>query len=274
MEPKNPEPREVIARLKSLRAHFNASAEDYRRMESTLGDALALLEDAEAKKSEARLDKGRVALDQRAGLLAGLQIGTQGKARFVVVADGSGSMHGSPITAALDTAELVQKAGTYAKAPSGGLLLWGDPSPVAITGDLGDASVRRPVLQGLNLGTDLAPTAAEMRKIAAFNTVEKKATHFLVFSDGDIFDREKAGEQLAGMLQANKTATVDFFILARVGTRMEGMVKEFELAFPGRVNQHMITVADASVAAQDKVLEVAEKRLRAGQPKAKPALQP
>lgn len=286
---KKPDPRETIYRLINLQQDFNRTASDYQRMAAAVGDALTLLEDAQKQKDEAVLQKLQAQLENRAAQATGVLAGSDKKGEFIMLVDGSGSMNGAYIFAAMDAATVVQKATGGASK----LALFGDRKPVWITQNISDPVVRHKLNQTLNSGTDLAPSVSEVERDAALNTLAKKSTHFIVVSDGDVFDAEKSKDALRQMLLSNKKATVDFVIMARPGTSMERMAQDIEGQFPGRVRKHIVDTRNMvgpdtyftnpggvgahylSTAVQDTVMQVLVDRLKKpAAPKKKAAPQP
>ena len=270
-----PDPQRTIVRLRMLKQQFNNSAHDYQQMADAVGAALTLLEAAENEKIVSRNVAGRLAIEQQAALLAGMMMAGGKKSEIVVLADGSGSMNGSYMAAALDAVDVVRKGTVRANATPAAFGVFGDKSPVWIDGDITQPALRGKLLQTLNTGSDLAPAVPDMEKIAAVNTLAKKATHFLLISDGDIFDPKQAQPKLEAMLAANKKVTIDFAIMARPGSQMERMADDIIAKFPNRVRKQQVAPSaetQLSPALQANVLSAMAERLReAAAPRKKPA---
>lgn len=258
-----PDAQRTIHSLRQLKQQFNNTAQDYERMAHAVGDALTLLEAAEREKQKSQQLASQLAAEQRAALLGGMMMAAGKKSEFVVLADGSGSMNGPPIAAALDAVDVVRKGGTLSRAKPAAFAMFGDSKPYWIDGDITQPSLRSKLLQTLNTGSDLAPSVPDMEKIAAVNTLARKKTHFLLISDGDVFDPKKAQDELEALLKSNKKVTVDFLIMSPPGTSMERMANQIIANFPDRVRQHRTTLSQQlSSDLQSKVIEVMSERLR------------
>lgn len=274
---RNVDPQEVLRELKGLEAKFNHQAQDYQRMAKTASDAIALIEKTEQQKralaEEASLAKAKQAAAQLQGTLQGAK-----KSSFAVFIDGSGSMNGTPIMAALDGAALLADA-----KPA--VALWGEKQPTWITDKAQDPSFRVKVKQGLNLAVDLAPSVTEMHKLAAVNTLDRKKTHFILMSDGDLFDRQDARAAFDTLLSKNPKATVDVIIMGFDGTSMGSFVKELAAAWPDRVKQHVVGMRGGSgytslnegtlsAGVQQAVMGIVAERLKPAAPRKKAAPTP
>lgn len=260
-----PDPQRTIHRLRQMKQQFNNSARDYEQMAEAVGAALTLLEAAEKEKLAAQKVAAQLATEQQAALLAGMMMATGKKAEFVVLADGSGSMNGPYMAAALDAVDVVRKGATRANAAPAVFGVFGDRNPVWVDGDISQSVLRSRLLQTLNTGSDLAPAVPDMEKIAAVNTLAKKSTHFLLISDGDIFDAKEAQTKLEAMLTVNKKVTLDFAIMARPGSQMERMADSIIANFPGRVRKQQLAPsaeAQLSPVLQANVLSAMAERLR------------
>ncbi len=269
-----PDPQRTILRLRMLKQQFNNSAHDYQQMADAVGAALTLLEAAENEKIVSRNVAGRLAVEQQAALLAGMMMAAGKKSEIVVLADGSGSMNGSYMAAALDAVDVVRKGTVRANATPAAFGLFGDSKPAWIDGDITQPALRGTLLQTLNSGSDLAPAVPDMEKIAAVNTLAKKSTHFLLISDGDIFDTKNAQPKLEALLTANKKVTIDFAIMARPGSQMEKMTDNIIAKFPNRVRKQQQNPSGETLspALQANVLSAMAERLREdAAPRKKPA---
>lgn len=260
-----PDPQRTIQRLRQLRQQFNNSARDYEQMAETVGAALTLLEAAEREKQAAQKVAAQLAAEQQAALLAGMMMAAGKKSEFVVLADGSGSMNGPYMAAALDAVDVVRKGAARANVAPAAFGLFGDRNPAWVDGDVTQQALRSKLLQTLNTGSELAPAVADMEKIAAVNTLAKKSTHFLIISDGDIFDAKPAQDRLELLLTSNKKVTIDFAIMARPGSQMEKMADSIIAKFPGRVRRQQLAPspeAQLSESLQANVLSAMAERLR------------
>lgn len=277
-----PDARRTRMELEHMRYQFNQQAADYARMAKTVSDALDILKEAEAKQAEAEAAKSRIAAEQRAGIVKGMLLASKTNPEFVLLIDGSGSMNGRPINAALDTAASLKSA-----KPK--VALWGDQKPAWVTDRIGVDSEMVKIKNGLNTGTDLAPVVGEVASAAALNTLDGKKTHIILLSDGDVFDTQKAKENLVKLLTTNKKTTLDVVIMGNKGTSMERFIAELETQFPARVRQQLVslgsgnnwgyttnTQADANLTAavQDAVFGIVADRLRPAPRKPKAAPKP
>lgn len=153
--------------------------------ENTLSTATAKLEDLGAK------DFAKIA-----------------KRRFIFLIDGSGSMNGAPLEGSLTAAQAMTEKITAA----GGTVesyMFGNKEPQKV--DVTDEERRQKIRKGLNCGTDMAP-AIEM----VSDTLTKvQSTHVVIFSDGDILDKEPTKKAIAEMFAKFPKVTVD---AVQVGT--------------------------------------------------------
>lgn len=270
-----PDPRETIHRLRQLKQQFNNSAQDYQRMANAVGDALTLLETAENDKVKAQQVAEELATHQRAALLAGMLMAAGKKGEFVFLSDASGSMAGTPMTAALDAVSAARKAGGMAKLKPAAFGLFGGEKSYWVAGDI-TPELRARLARSLDYASDFAPAVPDMQKIAADNRQSRKNTHFMVISDGDIFDLKAAKTAIELLLAGNSRVTIDFLIMGPKGTQMDRMADSIIENFPGRVRKHKpdapysSTLLSAQL--QAKVVDAMAERLREdAAPRKKPA---
>ena len=258
--------------------------------ESSVGklkdDAAAFnaLKDREKKMREEYLASASQYIDQRSALLTGIFIGKKPKDEFVLLVDGSGSMNGTPIYAALDGVVVLQKSCERAGAPQPAFALCGASQPVWIKADLDDSTERLKISESLGpgVGADTAPSIKEVHKLAAVNTLEKKKTHVIYISDGDLIDCAETREAVKKMLATNPKVTVDFVIMERKGYKnlaVDLLASEMQKAFPGQARKHVVTTdamfhPDFSLGVQQAVLGIATDRLTAPAPGRKRAPKP
>lgn len=270
-----PDPRETIHRLRQLKQQFNNSAQDYQRMANAVGDALTLLEAAENDKVKAQRVAAELATHQRAALLAGMMLAAGKKGEFVFLSDASGSMAGAPMAAALDAVDAARKAGEMAKIKPAAFGLFGDAKSHWVADDI-TPELRNKLVQSLNTGSDFAPAVPEMQEMAAANRRSRKNTHFMVISDGDIFDPKAATKAIELLLAGNSRVTIDFIVMGPKDTQMDRMADSIIESFPGRVRKHKADTRQLSdvlsAAVQANVVNAMAERLREdAAPRKKPA---
>lgn len=252
---------DTIRELEAMRDHFNREAERNQRQAEALDKAITQLRESETQKKNA-------SLDERAALLAGMLSTGRKKDEVVVLVDGSGSMNGSPLVMALDTATLVHKAARFAKTGAK-IGMFGDAQPLWIS-DITDTATRSRVEAGLNTGTDFMPAVQSIEGAAALNALEGKKTHLVVLSDGDLFDKDKSKEALEKVLRQNKHVTVDVFVIGRPDSMFQKLVDEIDPAFAGRIKHHVVdqrfgtppTKEMLSARLQDALIEAMVERLQ------------
>lgn len=277
------DPKTVIYKLQNLKQEFNDKAADYQRMADTVDAALSLLQDTENKKQEALREKEQLASQQRAALIGGMFMGLGKKGEkeaFVFMIDGSGSMIGKPLEAALGAVAEVSQGAKMAKTPpetpAG---FWGDREPRWLGNeDLSDPALRVKLVNGLNSGTDLAPAAKKMLETATANNAFR--SHFVVLSDGDLGDEPAAREALKNMLQTAPSATLDILVMNWAynkghETPMEKMAQSLQQGFPGRVKLRAVPLDDTvHTAVGSSLVEIVADRLAPARAKKRPAPKP
>jgi len=171
----------------------------------------------------------------------------QGKPLTVLI-DGSGSMGSAPysykkapLERALDSTLALADAGTNVLA-----VLWGDekPVPVDIRKDFEMAS------KGLYCGTEFAPAADYMKAASG-------SRNFVVLSDGDLSDKEKALPKLREFLSSGPEATLDFVIISdqKGVIIMSDLAKTLKQEYPRQVSlstmkkNHDVTACLTAIAA-------------------------
>ncbi len=231
---------QTIYALRNLKHEFDAKAADYTRMSTAIGDAIALLNEADKLKAEItelkKAEGRRQSADDLAALLA--KFGKKDELWFF--GDGSGSMPcmGSKGKSAMDytlggmedTAKAAKKAGFNGVKT----FLWGDSvSPLELHLDQGSAS-ESAYKNGIGCGTDLKPVANMLASAPA-----KKKPHYIILSDGDVFDPKEAAPAFGQALGKNPNATIDFIIFSderqRYETNMEKLASELAKIFPAQV---------------------------------------
>ncbi len=105
------------------------------------------------------------------------------------------------------------------------------------------------VLNGLGSGTELAPAFPCLlqyiadQKSPAYTDTEHGATHFIIPSDGDVFDRPQALANMRNVLEQIPNATMDILITDNLRqTELEELAGELQLEFDGRVACHHISL--------------------------------
>ena len=226
--------------LSNLKREFDGKAADYTRMSTAIGDAIQLLDEADKMKAEIAQLKTAEARRQSADDLAGL-LAKFGKADEVwIFGDGSGSMsalrgkYKSAMEEALDGMEDVAKAAAKSGYKGAKTYVWGDQKPLQINFDQvpSPASAFR---NGLGCGTDLEPVA-KMLSSAPTN----KKPHYVILSDGDVFDPKNAAPAFGQALGKNPDATIDFVIFTTAArgnydTEMEKLARDMAKVFPSQV---------------------------------------
>lgn len=130
------------------------------------------------------------------------------KRRFIFLIDGSGSMNGAPLEGSLTAAQAMAEKITAA----GGAVesyMFGNKDPQKV--DVTDEEQRQKIRKGLHCGTDMAP-AIEM---VSGTLTKVQPTHVVIFSDGDIFDKEPTKKAIVDMFAKFPKVTVD---AVQVGT--------------------------------------------------------
>jgi Mg-chelatase subunit ChlD len=154
---------------------------------------------------------------------------------IVIMIDGSGSMNGAPLNAALQASAIMFEAASGKDMKMNVYVgMWGDSNPPMLIYpgadriEIGKQMER--AHKGLNCGTDLAPA---IKKVA--QTIGEQRgrsgtlsgfTHVLILSDGDIFDADKAKERIMTMFDYSDKVTVDTAVInGQKGSSMERMAK-------------------------------------------------
>lgn len=154
---------------------------------------------------------------------------------FHIMIDGSGSMQGWAIAAALQSAAIMYMACRKAGIDCY-ITMWGDKDPRVIARP--DSSLKEVgenmegARNGINSGTDLAPGLVKSIKELSIhrnrNGTISGSSHILVYSDGDIFDAEESQKDLEIIARHGKNLTVDVAVLKQGGepgsTKMEQIV--------------------------------------------------
>ncbi len=156
---------------------------------------------------------------------------------IVIMIDGSGSMNGTPLLSALQSAAIMFEAASGKDMKMNVYVgMWGDSDPpMLITPgadrvEIGKAMAK--AQKGLNSGTDLAPAIKKVAKTIGEQRGKSGTlsgfTHVLIISDGDMFDAEKSKERIKTMFEYSDKITFDTAIIGRPGTNMERMAKEIK----------------------------------------------
>ena len=261
----------TIDSLSNLRREFQSKAADYTRMAAAVGDAIELLKDAENAKTELaelkKLESRRNYADDLATLIG--KFGKKDELWFF--GDGSGSMpalrgkNGSAMDEALNGMAAATKAAQKSGYKGVKSFLWGDEQPIALDFDKTPSSIEI-FRNGTGCGTNLAPVA---KMLSAAET--NKKPHYVILSDGDVFDRKEAVTALGQALGKNPNATIDFIVMrpnGRIGgTEMEALANDIAKIFPSQVR---LATVDLSV--DDSFSNTLKKALtaRLPQPEAAP----
>ena len=202
----NLSPEETRRELRELRYEFDMKATHYRRMATAMGSALALIEEAEKLKAEAAQRQKQDALQQSAGKIkAAFDASGASKTQdeFYFFVDGSGSMNGWPLTEALKAIAAATNAGPV-KA-----MMWAEHT-IKPFDNLNDPKFFKEAAQGFGCGTDPRVLVRTMDTIASSSKTPK---HFVIVSDGDVYDQKQSKTSLGQILGKNSNASIDFVIL-------------------------------------------------------------
>ena len=189
---------------------MDAPLSDEERMMIFMGRvdrAMAELQRSNAEKNYKieRLEREieRLKNDTASALAVSLQAASQKGALLLI--DGSGSMgmmDPNPIEQALRAAQ--QKR-------IGGAVLWGARQPVII--DVKNEKHIASALRGLHAGTELAPTLDIAARLVG-------PQHFIIVSDGDVFDGDRGRAQLETLFRRNPQAKLDVVIVGAAAGRL------------------------------------------------------
>lgn len=172
---------------------------------------------------------------------------------IVVMIDGSGSMDTKNLGAngrvsamhvALSSAIVLYEASKHVDA-NVYICMWGNDDPILLA-QPGDDNIKigenlAKAIKGLNSGTSLAPSFGKMVKAMVENKEKGKPnagySHFMVLSDGDIFDSGKAEDLIEKMFMASKYFTLDFAIIKKPNgynavTQMEALANKLQSRLP------------------------------------------
>lgn len=156
---------------------------------------------------------------------------------IVIMIDGSGSMNGTPLQSALQSAAIMFEAASGKDMKMNVYVgMWGDSDPPMLIFpgadrvEIGKAMAK--AQKGLNSGTDLAPAIKKVAKTIGEQRGRSGTlsgfTHVLIISDGDMFDNGQAKEKIMTMFEYCDKVTVDTAIIGRKGTSMEQMAKSIK----------------------------------------------
>jgi len=240
-------PQETLWELQHLKREFDWKAANYRRMSTAVGSALELFEEAKKLKEDADQRKKEEAEKTAQGQAAGKiksayeAVGAQkSQDEFYFLPDGSGSMGGRPITEALKAIGVVQSTAVSANAAPVKAIMWGDGQIKPLDLDLTDPKVIKQLEQGLGCGTDLTVLLETMNNIATSSQTPK---HFIVVSDGDLYDPKQSKTAAGQLLGKNSNVSIDFVILTDKGrwgprtskTQMQELSDSLQQVFPAQV---------------------------------------
>jgi hypothetical protein len=118
------------------------------------------------------------------------------------------------------SATMIYEAAKTIKAPVY-IMMWGNNEPIVLAkpGDSAEEIGRniQSVRSGLNSGTDFAPSIKKMSTVLGGDKKRRAEysgfTHAVVFSDGDIYDQDKAKKVVGTLMQFAKYVTLDFAIV-------------------------------------------------------------
>ncbi|MEZ0260661.1 MAG: hypothetical protein ACAH80_06595 [Alphaproteobacteria bacterium] len=275
----------LIFELETMQGEFNKQAEHYTRMTNTVGEALTIVRETQRQLNAAQAERDAQMLGQRAALLGGAISTAAKKGEFVFLTDGSLSMRMGQFDAVLDTVALARKGSGLVNAAPPALGLFGSALQW-VTDDITDAAARKKIAETLRYDARLLPAVAEMEKLAAVNTLNKKATHFIIFSGGDLqADADKSKAALEKLMTANKKVTLDIVVVSPASAKSaRDLAAALAASFPGRAQSHLVvlekptyTVADRvtlSVKLQADVMDMMLQRVQSGAPKRKSAPKP
>lgn len=185
---------------------------------------------------------------------------------FVFLIDGSGSMQGAPLKNSLDAgvnvmSALSKKSGAN---PSASVMLFGNSTPQKI--DANDKEAVRRAREGLCSGTDLAPSIAFLDA----DLDKSKASHVVILSDGDIFDKDKSYAAMKKLLKDNARVTVDVVVISKSvrndKTEMQAFIEDVARLAPEGMRVNVQNVNVDNVTAGVAMLLTA--RLKQPQPRA------
>jgi uncharacterized protein with von Willebrand factor type A (vWA) domain len=153
---------------------------------------------------------------------------------IVLMIDGSGSMNSgsysygggntkrqaTPLEISILTAVVLYEAAKKVDA-NVYITMWGtkEPNIIARPGD-NPQTISKNLMaarKGLNSGTDMEPVIRKMAKVISEQKEQKGSysgySHWIVLSDGDIFDEDKVTKALDILFQTTKQVTLDFAII-------------------------------------------------------------
>ena len=234
-----------LGELQALSEEFGKRAEDYRRQKENVDAAIRVM-----KKNKAIADQ-----------IIGSGKKSAPKHSFFFLVDGSGSMMGmggfqgsstqikmtpTPIKMTLSSLSGVLQAAAFMQDTAVNSGMWGYSSGVVWTSSLDFSDPRhvQSIENGLNSGTDLAPTVADLQSVMGQMSGSKTRQHVVIVSDGDIFDAEKSRDALKDMLHDDSRLTVDFVLIGKHvtgGTTMGTLADEIKAIYPKRVSRTNVT---------------------------------
>ena len=155
---------------------------------------------------------------------------------IVIMVDGSGSMGGTPLNSALQSAAILREAAASKDMKMNVYVgLWGDDNaPMIVTPDMKPKQIGEIMERsrsGLHSGTSMAPSVKRVAETIADKrskgSVFQGFTHVLYISDGDIQDPEPTKKNIETMFQFCDKVTVDVAVLkGRAGSQMENAAKK------------------------------------------------
>lgn len=200
----------------------------------------------------------------------------------VSMIDGSGSMQGWAINAAIQSAVINYMAARMAGI-STYIIVWGDDKPLVLADPTTDFKLIGERLEalrdGLNWGTAMAPafigTLKSLAEYKAEPGTVSGSTHVTVYSDGDIADPVKSKSMLRAIVKFGRNLTVDLALL-RPGAKQEescgtGMEAVFEEVMQ-ETKTHMLGIlrSDDPNTIPKKIMQSVLKRIRSAPVKIEP----
>lgn len=234
MTDQNPKPQstfELRRNLTILSATFKKAAESKSAADMQVSELLAAAAQALSEEQQKNEE-----LQQQLAALQKAQLSKKLKGKnFTFLVDGSGSMGsmGNMRCGSIPLLELAMgsienfSCTTGAKVASA---LWGSSQVVTVTAENAEKLKKESLLSG----SDFAPAMDYMATAA-----EK---HFVVISDGDIFDADQSLAKASAFLKTNPKASLDFIVMRyqREETWMEKFALQLQQEFPAQVQLTLV----------------------------------
>jgi len=145
------------------------------------------------------------------------------KENTYILIDGSGSMAHPQYNSCLTTCLNVVRD-QYKGNKAVTTLLWGNKTPQKVR--LSGKKAFEQALKGLNCGSDLSPVLDMIT-----NEIDaKEATHVVILSDGDIFDRAETEKAIENLRAINNYVKLDMIVMSeRPNTNMQNFCDTLDI---------------------------------------------